>query len=124
MAAYKNILIFVLGFLALATNVFAGRLTYAVTYNQGMKGQPQTTTRAVKKAIPDDHIASIKANIGTWSKGLYGAKQNDKTGILLVSPVKNVDTAAQARNTMEDMMKLVCDKLKECPAKSDVTESP
>lgn len=112
MPAYNQLLLALFGLLALASNVFAARVSYVGRYSQGIGGKPGRTTRA--QQISDDHVKPILNNMSSWSGGKYSASQNAKTGIVVIQNVNEVQTQAQANNVVQDQVALVCNKIKEC----------
>ncbi|KAI0460071.1 hypothetical protein F5B21DRAFT_498679 [Xylaria acuta] len=80
MFAFKTCL---LAFLVFVTTALAGRVSFTAKYPGGLGGQPQRTP--IAEQYDDDKTQSILDNMNTWSDGLYSAKKNERTGIVIVT---------------------------------------
>ncbi|KND89055.1 hypothetical protein TOPH_06262 [Tolypocladium ophioglossoides CBS 100239] len=112
MATYKHCMILLLGLLALATNVFATRVRYVASFDNGIGKDPGSTGR--NGQIADAHAKPLLDGISQWSSGKYKASQHAQTKIITVVPAQRVKTKGEASQAVQDMVHLVCTKLKEC----------
>jgi len=102
-----NLRVLLLAFLLLATDVFAGRISYTAKYTIG--GNMQRTSKLAN--VPNDKEQLIIDNMGAWSDNKYTASHS-KHNMVLVTNVEAAASKGQASEEVQEMQTIVNQHIK------------